>query len=164
MALEIFLHGGTDIAPLLRGRNHRILWRGHTKLSGSHNLLISLPDPGQRLRSWRWLLVSVFLVCSLFLVPKSLHKADGYREDEHVTAWLTKEKARKIMRYHGAHGIKVTTDRVYIKRDGRWICVYQDPSFLPEKEELPTTSTASAKVAGDASWWSLRPFFQSPEG
>jgi hypothetical protein len=96
--------------------------------------------------------------------PNSQHKADDKQEDAYVTSWLTKEKARKIMRYHGAYGIKITTDQVYIKRDGRWICVYRDPSFLPEKEDLPTSATASAKVTGDTSWWSLRPFFQSPEG
>jgi hypothetical protein len=126
--------------------------------------LISLPDQEQRSRSWRWLLGSALLVCCLFVGPNSQHKADDYQEDAYVTAWLTKEKARKIMRYHGAHGIKITTDRVYIKRDGRWICVYRDPSSLPEKEDLPTTSTASARVTGDIPWWSLRPFFQSPEG
>ncbi len=96
--------------------------------------------------------------------PNSQHKADDKQEDAYVTSWLTKEKARKIMRYHGAYGIKITTDQVYIKRDGRWICVYRDPSFLPEKEDLPTSATASAKVTGDTSWWYLRPFFQSPEG
>lgn len=95
--------------------------------------------------------------------PNSRHKADEYREDEYVTSWLTKEKARKIMRYHGTNGIKITTDRVYIKRDGRWICVYRDPSSLPEMDDRPTTSTVSAQVAGESSWWFFRPFFRSPE-
>ena len=95
--------------------------------------------------------------------PNSQHKADDYQEDAYVTSWLSKEKARKIMRYHGTNGIKITTDRVYIKREGRWICVYRDPSSLPEMDDRPTTSTVSAQVAGESSWWFFRPFFRSPE-
>src|SRR3972149_5047729 len=62
---------------------------------------------------------------------------DDFQNDPYVTTWLSKEKARQLMRYHGTNGIMITADKVYIKRDGRWICVYRDPSVLQEVETRP---------------------------
>ncbi len=79
-------------------------------------------------------LLYVFLFAAVLLVPMHLILSGGGTSpadantlvpDSHVTSWLTKEEARRLMRYHGTNGLQVTSDRVFIKRDGRWICVYR---------------------------------------
>ena len=59
---------------------------------------------------------------------------------------VPKKKARQLMRFHGTNGILVTAAEVYIKRDGRWICVYRDPSVLQEVETRPAVPTAKGEV------------------
>lgn len=100
------------------------------------NPLIYYPKPGKRNRLVTLLLVGLFLSCVLIARPGGQVVPEDYQKDPNVTTWLTKEKARQIMRYHGTNGIMVTEDSVYIKRDGRWICVYRDPVSVVEKASL----------------------------
>src|SRR3990172_6861474 len=72
---------------------------------------------------------------------------DDPQTDMYVTNWLSKKKARQLMRFHGTNGILVTAAEVYIKRDGRWICVYRDPSVLQDVETRPAVPTAKGEVA-----------------
>lgn len=37
--------------------------------------------------------------------------------------WITRKENIRLMRYHGTHGLKITGDRVYIRRDGKWLPV-----------------------------------------
>jgi hypothetical protein len=55
------------------------------------------------------------------------------------------------MRYHGTNGIMITDDSVYIKRDGRWICVYRDPVSVTEKASRTAPSVTTIRVARDRS-------------
>jgi len=112
--------------------------------------LICMPKTGKRSDPGFWLLGAFLLSCVLFTMPAGYQQAsDNYQEDLYVTSWLSKEKARQIQRYHGANAIKITEDQVYIQREGRWICVYRDPSTLPEKVDRQGTSTATVRVDRD---------------
>ncbi|KRT73778.1 MAG: hypothetical protein XU12_C0007G0103 [Deltaproteobacteria bacterium CSP1-8] len=111
-----------------------------------HNPLISLPGREERSRPGYWLLGGILMLCFLFAGPESQRMTDDYQNDPYVTTWLSKEKARQLMRYHGTNGIMITADKVYIKRDGRWICVYRDPSVLQEVETRPAVPTAKGEV------------------
>ena len=120
-------------------------------MSYLHDILISLPEPERENHPWYLLLGSLLLVCFLFASPGNQVVHEDYQEDPNVTTWLSKEKARELMRYHGTNGIMITEDRVYIKRDTRWISVYRDPSALPEQENLEGTATTAVRVPGGRS-------------
>ena len=107
---------------------------------------ICLPKPGKRSFLEFWLLGAILLFFVLFSMPGARRAPAAFQEDPYVTSWLSKTKARQIMRYHGANAIKITEDRVYIMRDGRWICVYRDPSSLPEKDDGQETPTTTVRV------------------
>lgn len=40
-----------------------------------------------------------------------------------LSTWLSKEEIVRLMRYHGADGMKITSDGAYIFRDAKWILV-----------------------------------------
>ena len=111
--------------------------------------LICLPKPGKRSFLEFWLLGAFLLICVLFTAPVYQQASDNYQEDPYVTSWLSKKKAKQIMRYHGENAIKITEDQVYIRREGRWICVYRDPSSLPEMDNRQGTPTMALTVAGN---------------
>lgn len=54
-------------------------------------------------------------------------------DDASVTSWLSKGQAERLMRYHGVPGLKITADKVFIRREGRWICIYHDPPYPLER-------------------------------
>jgi hypothetical protein len=137
---------GTDFAFFIEEKRPKILWRKLTIMNLVHNPLISLPDREERSRPGYWLLGGILMLCFLFAGPESQRMTDDYQNDPYVTTWLSKEKARQLMRYHGTNGIMITADKVYIKRDGRWICVYRDPSVLQEVETRPAVPTAKGEV------------------
>ena len=111
-----------------------------------HNTLIFQAKPEERRFPFFWLLLGLFLA-GLFLATPSYQGVSGdYQNDPNITTWLSKSKARQIMRYHGTNAIKITADRVYIRRDGRWICVYTDPSSFPEKEDRSGVATTIART------------------
>lgn len=113
-----------------------------------HELICPL-KPGRRGFLEFWLFGGFLLILLLFAAPDYRGLPDDHQEDPYVTSWLTKTKARQIMRYHGTNAIKITEDRVYILRDGRWICVYRDPSSLPEKEDREETLATTVRVNRD---------------
>jgi ABC-type uncharacterized transport system auxiliary subunit len=78
------------------------------------------------------LLLPLLAAMSLFGKPEA---ATSYRpqEDPNITSWLSKKEAEHLMRYHGAAGLKITSDKVFIRRDNRWICIYHDPPYPFEK-------------------------------
>jgi|GEM_PF-1441480 len=120
-------------------------------MSHMHDILISHPELDERSSPWYLLLGGLLLACLLFVSPGYQGVSDDYQEDPYVTTWLSKEKASELMRYHGANGIMITEDRVYIKRDSRWICVYRDPSALPEMETLQGAPATAGRVPGGKS-------------
>ena len=40
-----------------------------------------------------------------------------------LSTWLTKGEIVRLMRYHGADGMKITPDAAYIYRDAKWVVV-----------------------------------------
>ena len=98
-----------------------------------------------------WVLITLLMICFLFAGPDGKRRDDDSPMDSHVTSWLSKKKARQLMRYHGTNGILVTAAEVYIKRDGRWICVYRDPSSLPEQSVRPLVPATAVRIARDES-------------
>jgi len=142
---------GTGIAVFLKEKNHSISWGKDSIMNFYHNPLISLPDREERSRPGYWLLGGILLLSFLFAGLDSQRMTDDYQKDPYVTTWLSKEKARQLMRYHGTNGIMITADKVYIKRDGRWICVYRDPSSLPEKDDRPISPESAMRVGRDNS-------------
>jgi hypothetical protein len=146
-----FFPGGTDIAFSPGKGEIRILGETREIMSYPHHILISHPEPERRSPPWYLPFGALLLACLLFSSPGYQGVSDDYQEDPYVTTWLSKEKAGELMRYHGASGIMITEDRVYIKRDSRWICVYRDPSALPEKETLQGPPATAGRVPGGKS-------------
>lgn len=92
-----------------------------------------------------WLLGVCFLVTvGVAARPHNRPLTNDFGKDPNLTTWLTKKKARQIMRYHGANGIKITADRVYIKRAGHWICVYRNPLSVEGTDGRPDASASAA--------------------
>ena len=117
----------------------------------SHNLLISLPEPKKEGNMRYWVLIALLSICFLSAGPDGRRGDDDSQKDMFVTTWLSNEKARQLMRYHGTNGILVTADEVYIKRDGRWICVYRDPSSLPEERVGLLAPSTAVQIETDES-------------
>jgi hypothetical protein len=124
-----------------------MLWAGHYKMDIFHNPLISLPEPKKGGGMCSWALIGLLLIGLLFVGPEGKRRDDDSQKDMYVTSWLSKKKARQLMRYHGTNGILVTAAEVYIKRDGRWICVYRDPSSLPEERVRPLAPATAVRIA-----------------
>lgn len=116
-----------------------------------HNTLIFQAKPEERGFTVLCLLLGLLLAVLSLTTPSYRGASDDYQNDPNITTWLSKSKARQIMRYHGTNAIKITADRVYIRRDGRWICVYTDSSSLPEKENRRGFSPTVARAGGDSS-------------
>ncbi|MGA7105901.1 MAG: hypothetical protein WBX49_11200 [Candidatus Deferrimicrobiaceae bacterium] len=116
-----------------------------------HNVLISQEKQTGRRFPVFWLLWGLLLASLSFTTPAYRGASDDYQNDPYITTWLTKSKARQIMRYHGTNAIKITADQVYIMRDGSWIWVYADPSLLPEKGDQQGFSATAARAGRDRS-------------
>ena len=116
-----------------------------------HNILIPRTKQRERRFPVFWLLWTLLLAGLFFTTPAYRGVSDDYQNDPYITTWLTKSKARQIMRYHGANAIKITADHVYIMRDGQWILVYSDPSLLPEKDDQQGVSATVARAGRDSS-------------
>jgi hypothetical protein len=116
-----------------------------------HNPLISLSEPEKAGGMAYWVIVGLLIICFLSAGPGGKRGDDDPQTDMHVTTWLSKKKALQLMRYHGTNGILITAAEVYIKRDGRWICVYRDPSSLPEERVRPLAPARSGGAEGDIS-------------
>jgi len=118
-----------------------------------YNILISQVKQRERRFPVFWLFCALLLAGLFFSFSTPAYRgvSDDYQNDPYITTWLTKSKARQIMRYHGANAIKITADHVYIMRDGRWILVYSDPSLLPEKDDQQGVSATVARAGRDSS-------------
>ncbi|MGB7296198.1 MAG: hypothetical protein WBC70_11470, partial [Candidatus Aminicenantales bacterium] len=143
--------GGTDIAFFRIEKTLSILWGNCSKMNYMHNMLISQAKQAGRRFPVFWLLWGLLLAGLFLTTPAYRGASDDYQNDPYITTWLTKSKARQIMRYHGTNAIKITADQVYIMRDGRWIRVYADPSLLPEKDDQQGFSVTAARAGGDSS-------------
>ncbi len=119
----------------------------------THNISISRAEQRERRFPVFWLLWALLLAGLFFFLATPAYQgvSDDYQNDPYITTWLTKSKARQIMRYHGTNAIKITADHVYIMRDGRWILVYSDPSLLPEKDDRQGVPATVARAGRDGS-------------
>ena len=119
----------------------------------THNISISQAVQRERRFPVFWLLWALLLAGLFFFLATPAYQgvSDDYQNDPYITTWLTKSKARQIMRYHGTNAIKITADHVYIMRDGRWILVYSDPSLLPEKDDRQGVPATVARAGRDGS-------------
>ncbi len=58
--------------------------------------------------------------------------------------WISRAESLRMMRYHGTYGLKVTHDRVYIRRDSKWIEVLKRKQGGPQESgctpALPVSS------------------------
>ncbi len=71
----------------------------------------------------KWLAIMTFFLLVLWL---PLMTAVHYMEKKAMeapteTAWFSAAEVHKLMRYHGTLGLKITSDRVFIRQDGKWI-------------------------------------------
>lgn len=89
------------------------------------------------------LLLPLLAAMYLFAEP-DLPAVYDYRNDPNITSWLSKKEAKRLMRYHGASGLKVTSDRVFIRRDDRWVCVYHNPPYPMERSIAQGSSAEMA--------------------
>ncbi|MEW6719489.1 MAG: hypothetical protein AB1346_03470 [Thermodesulfobacteriota bacterium] len=82
------------------------------------------------MRKMLWLLyialvVSTVCVFSMGYRQVTLVKADKVFD---LTSWVPKKEIVRLMRYHGADGMKITRDAVFIFRNAQWIPVMKrDP-------------------------------------
>jgi hypothetical protein len=53
-------------------------------------------------------------------------------KDLAASMWITRAESLRMMRYHGTYGLKVTHDRVYIRRDSKWIEVLKRKQGGPQ--------------------------------
>ena len=132
-------------------KTHGILWEIILNMNCTHNILISRAKQRERRFPVFWLLWALLLAGLFLTTPAYRGVSDDYQNDPYITTWLTKSKARQIMRYHGANAIKITADHVYIMRDGHWVLVYSDPSLLPEKDDQQGVSATVARAGRDSS-------------
>ena len=91
------------------------------------------------------LLIPLLFALLLFAKPQTT-TSYRYQEDPNITSWLSKKEAERLMRYHGAVGLKVTSDKVYIRRDHQWICVLHNPPY-PSEESIASGRTGETVVA-----------------
>jgi hypothetical protein len=86
---------------------------------------------GSGMRKTRWVLLYIaFSLCAAWLFLMGHRQVMLARAEKNVdlATWLPKKEVARLMRYHGADGLKVTRDEVYIFRDARWIPVMKrDP-------------------------------------
>ncbi len=73
----------------------------------------------------KWFVVILGYVLVLwFSLLTSVHYLEKQFEDDLAEPmWLSRTESLRLMRYHGTNGLKITNDRVYIFRDGKWIPV-----------------------------------------
>lgn len=96
------------------------------------------------------LLVMLPLLAAAYLLAKpEMPSSYSYREDPNITTWLTKKEAERLMRYHGASGLKITSSQVFIRRDDRWICVFHDPPYPLEQSVASGTSGQTILATAD---------------
>ena len=77
------------------------------------------------MRKTKWILYIALFLCTVWV------SVMGYRQvmlahSENtldLSTWLPKEEIVRLMRYHGADGMKITPDAAYIFRDAKWIVV-----------------------------------------
>jgi hypothetical protein len=100
-------------------------------------------------RPIRWL--GALIVLASLCLPATLGETGVGRplpveDDPSVTSWLSKSEADRLMRYHGVLALKITGDKVFIRREGRWIRVHHDPP-LPLERSIPTGRSRDTVLA-----------------
>lgn len=80
------------------------------------------------------------LAVAIALPPKRLALPDPFRPSVERAAAearpdsvLTDREIKRLMRYHGVLGLRITADQAYIKRNRRWLCVFHDPPTPAER-------------------------------
>ena len=93
---------------------------------------------------WVAVVLGVMLALWLPLVASVRHFELAAAKDLAASMWITRAESLRLMRYHGTYGLKVTHDRVYIRRDSRWIQVLERREGGPQESggtpALPVSS------------------------
>ena len=73
----------------------------------------------------KWAVAMLAFVLALWLpLVASVHYLESKRgKDVTEPNWITRSEGRRLMRYHGTNGLKITDDRVYIWQGSKWIQV-----------------------------------------
>lgn len=71
----------------------------------------------------KWLAIMTAFVLALWLPLMTAVHYLGKRSAGEIseTAWFSSTESHRLMRYHGTVGLKITSDRVFIRQDGKWI-------------------------------------------
>ena len=73
----------------------------------------------------RWIVRIVLLLCTVWVSVMGYRQVMLARSEKNIdlSTWLPKKEIVRLMRYHGADGMKITRDEVYIFRDDKWVLV-----------------------------------------
>lgn len=71
----------------------------------------------------KWLAIMTVFVLVLWIpMATAVHYLEKKSAGEpSETAWFSATEGHRLMRYHGTVGLKITSDRVFIRQDGKWI-------------------------------------------
>lgn len=73
----------------------------------------------------KWIVRIVLLLCTAWISVMGYRQVMLARSDKtlDLSTWLPKKEIVRLMRYHGADGMKITREEVYIFRDDKWVLV-----------------------------------------
>jgi TRAP-type C4-dicarboxylate transport system permease small subunit len=76
-----------------------------------------------------WVLCIALLGCAAWVSIMGYRQIMLTRSEKlnDLSTWLPKTEIVRLMRYHGADGLKITQDEVYIFRGEKWIPVWKRP-------------------------------------
>lgn len=97
---------------------------------------------GKIASSMKWVLVMLGFLLALWLpIVASFHSPKVMAGNERVEPlWVTSTERLRLARYHGTHALKITDERVYIRRNSKWISVLKRQ--LPDRLGTVTGSSA----------------------
>jgi hypothetical protein len=77
------------------------------------------------MRKAKWVVRIVLFVCTVWVSVMGYRQVLLAHSDEalDLSTWLPKNEIVRLMRYHGADGMKITQDEVYIFRGDKWVLV-----------------------------------------
>lgn len=77
------------------------------------------------MRKMQWLIYIALIVSTVCVSSMGYRQVMSVRTDKELdlSTWVPKQEIVRLMRYHGADGMKITRDAVFIFRNAQWIPV-----------------------------------------